>query len=313
MLHAREIRLYRGLADACRAGLPVGRALRSFSSWTRDRDIQALAAASEAGEPLAAAMRRLEPGFPSWQSDVVAIGEETGRLDEAFAGLAQTLEERRRFWLRLLPKLLYPAVLLNLAPFAFHADLLMRNGLPAYLRAAVLTLAPLYLAGAAAAYLLRAVAAKPAWARRLPVLSTILASDFMRHLALMLKAGVSFPKALALAGRAAGLSEEDERLAAAQVKAGSGAGVCETLGELGLLSRQEMASVEAAEASGSVDRALALCADMAAERAQGAVAFCGKAAANLVFLCVAALLAWRIKDFYASLTSQRLDTLMHIQ
>ncbi|MCX5796161.1 MAG: type II secretion system F family protein [Elusimicrobia bacterium] len=313
MLYSRHIRLYRGLSDACRAGLPMGRALRTLSSRTRDQDIAALADATDAGESMAAAMRRLTERFPAWQSDVIAIGEETGRLDEVFTGLAESLEKRRRFWLRLLPKLLYPAFLLTLAPFAFHISLLMRSGLPAYLRAVALILAPMCLGGAAAGYLLCALARSPRWMRRLPILATILTSNFAQYLALMLKAGVSFSRAIVLAGSSAGLGEDDARLRAALDKANAGGGVCETLDLLGIFSPDELASLEAAEAGGSVDRALDVSAAMAAERAQAAVAFVAKAAANLAFLAVAALLGWRIKQFYADFSTQRVDALLHMQ
>ena len=93
--------------------------------------IDGLAGGLEAGNPFSVLMRERPEAFPPWQTEIVAAAEAAGRLDKAFDAVASALEESRAFWLALLPKLIYPLILIHFAPVALNiSTLILRGPLP---------------------------------------------------------------------------------------------------------------------------------------------------------------------------------------
>jgi type II secretory pathway component PulF len=298
MLFLKRIRLYRALANACQSGYPAPRALRTFAAREGDERLAAMAAGIEAGKSFSDSMRGLPDLFPSWQVEVVAVGETSGRLDKSFGIIAESLEAARSFWLKLLPKLAYPLLILHFAPFAFHVSLVFSSGWTVYLLKVAWSLAPLYAAGAGVWWLASWVKARPGLLPYVPLAGGFIRGRFAHYLALLVEAGVSFSKALTLASRAAGLPEDHPGLRAALDRCAAGGSVLEGLRDLGLFRPEELDAIDVGEATGKLDRELDHLASAVRERNEAALATILYLAPALAILIVGLLLARRLMAFY---------------
>jgi len=93
-----------------RAGIGVGEGVYLLAQDSGDEQMRSMAEAVEEGKTLTAAMR--EGGaFPDYVCGLIAVGEQTGRLEEALVSLAEYYDNRDQLnrWIR--SALVYPAVL----------------------------------------------------------------------------------------------------------------------------------------------------------------------------------------------------------
>ncbi|MFA5138004.1 MAG: type II secretion system F family protein [Elusimicrobiota bacterium] len=303
----RRIRLFRSLGNACQAGVPLSRALRTFSNRESDSCLARLAEEVESGSSLADAMRKRPGVFPLWQTEAVAVGETSGRLEKVCASIAETLEERRKFWLGVLPKLAYPLFLVHFAPFALRVRTAFTSGMTPYLAEVALTLVPIYAGIALLLYLPRLLARMPNLLRWTPIYCSIVGQDFARFLSMLVASGLGFPRAVSLAARAAGLAEEDPGLQESLLRAEKGMSACETLQPLRLFTDEEMDCLEAGEASGKLERELEHLAFMTGERNRAALETALQMLPTVIFVLVGLYIGWSIIHFYSGIISSRVD------
>ncbi|MFA6029468.1 MAG: type II secretion system F family protein [Elusimicrobiota bacterium] len=291
---AGRIRLFQALAEGARSGLGADAALRALGpSSGEGADLLArVERGSSFGEALRAA------GFPSWQAEVAAAAEAAGRLDEAFAGLAAELERRRAFWLALLPKLLYPLILLHVAPALMIIPSCVAGGTPLLPRL-LRFLLPLWLGGAALAWVLAGVPGSVL--ARLPLISSFIKTRFFSTLALLVRTGLPFPKAVGLSAASAGLPASDAGLRRALDAAAAGSSFADALAALGLLSRAETDALRTSELAGRCDEQLSLLARLSAQRNAALLDAVVAALPPLAYLAVALWVASRIIDSYSTL------------
>lgn len=99
-----------------RAGVPITQALRRLSSTSRNATMgKALVAVMEdleAGRDMATAMSRHPKIFGSLLTAIVRVGEESGRIDEAFLRLNQHLEREQKVIEQVKTAVRYPVIVL---------------------------------------------------------------------------------------------------------------------------------------------------------------------------------------------------------
>jgi type II secretory pathway component PulF len=303
MFHSREILLWRALADSARAGLSPQATLALLRKrGGLDASWAAFSAKLERGLPVSEALRAHPEAFPAWQTELAAAAEATGRLDEAFDAVALALEQSRSFWLSLLPRLAYPAFLLHFAPAALFAPTLVTCGPAAFLGRVAGLLAPLYLAGFLAWFLLRGPAAMRAL-KGMPLVSGWAASRFCSMLALLLRAGVAFPRSIELAAAAAGMEAGDARLRSSLGRCLRGDSFVDCLRPLEFLEAGELDALLAAEFAGEYDRELDRVARSLRERNEAVLRSLPALIAPLVYLAVALGVGIMVVRFYGGLFS----------
>lgn len=99
-----------------RAGIGAGDALTLLAEECgadRRSTLETMAVQVDRGASLSTAMRQAGR-FPAYVCGLVAVGERTGRTEEALAALARCYEDRARLDRRIKSALLYPAILLLL-------------------------------------------------------------------------------------------------------------------------------------------------------------------------------------------------------
>lgn len=111
---AQAFALLEQFASLFRAGLPMPDALRLLADNARDARVRRATLAIrhdvEAGNPLSEALRRRVRRGGALLVGVVRLGENSGRLDEALAGLLASHKTERRLRAQLLQAATYPAI-----------------------------------------------------------------------------------------------------------------------------------------------------------------------------------------------------------
>jgi len=96
------------------AGVSVGDALALLGQEGAYQDLlEGMAEQADLGAPLSECLRQ-SGRFPAYVCGLIQVGEETGRTEEALAGLSQYYERRMRLERQVRSALLYPAVMLVL-------------------------------------------------------------------------------------------------------------------------------------------------------------------------------------------------------
>jgi MSHA biogenesis protein MshG len=99
-----------------RAGVPITQALRRLSTTSRNatlgRTLLAMLEELEAGRDLATAMSRHPKVFGPLLTAIVRVGEESGRIDEAFLRLNQHLEREQKVVEQVKTAVRYPIIVL---------------------------------------------------------------------------------------------------------------------------------------------------------------------------------------------------------
>ncbi len=305
MFSLNKIRLYRALASAARAGVSLNRALAQFAEAEKDEDLGAAAREIEGGAPLSETMRKRAEIFPQWHVEIIAVGENTGRLDRSLTTLAESLDRKRKGWLALLPKLAYPVFLIHFIPFALKSPLIMNEGMPSYLMAVGMVLLPLYIAAGTLYYIFQVFFSSPGVIRRLPIAGSILRAEIADYLAILVEAGVPLQRSLELAARAGGLSADDEDLKRATALIDRGDSVHNVLKALSLFTQAELNCLSAGEMSGSLDKELAYLAQSIRERSQAILSTVTALIPVLLIVVVGLIIAWKIVGFYGSMSQLR--------
>jgi type II secretory pathway component PulF len=113
--------LCRQLAAASKGDIPIIQALALVRRESRKRRLNDVLEAMEErireGDTLTDAMRAQSRYFPRYMIEVAAAGELTGRLDVAFADLAEFFEDRQTMRRRVIEAVAYPLIVLALAWF----------------------------------------------------------------------------------------------------------------------------------------------------------------------------------------------------
>lgn len=110
------ILLMRQMYALARAGVPITQALRRLASTSRNaqlgRTLMAMVEELEAGRDMATAMSRHPKTFGPLIAAIVRVGEESGRLDEAFLRLNQHLEREQKVVEQVKTAVRYPVIVL---------------------------------------------------------------------------------------------------------------------------------------------------------------------------------------------------------
>jgi MSHA biogenesis protein MshG len=113
---AELVLLSRQLYTLMRAGVPLSQSMTGLIRSTRNATLRAaltdIKATVESGRELSTAMAQHPKVFSSLYVNTVRIGENTGRLDEAFARLAEYLDRERDTRSRIKSALRYPSFVL---------------------------------------------------------------------------------------------------------------------------------------------------------------------------------------------------------
>jgi len=290
MLGSRSIEFFRSMSNAAGSGVPLTRAVTILGKGRPPmarNELDSIRERLEAGEPISSAMAALPSQFPGWQTEIVRIGEATGRLDASFKTVAELLEERRAFALDLLSGLSYPLFLIHAAPLLIYGSLIAAGNTIGFALGVGRFLLGFYVP-AIGFYLMW----KQGWLpfRRLPLVSAMNRAQFCFYLSSLIHAAVPVRKALELSAEAAGI-----RIDASET---SGETVTARLGRLSIFSEEELARIEVAEESGKLDDDLARLAAQAREKWKATLKAAAAVLPPLVYLVVGIVIALRVVAFY---------------
>jgi MSHA biogenesis protein MshG len=270
-----------------RAGIPIASALRGIGQVTHSEAlaeaVEEVVQRVEAGQGLTAALQEHPKVFPRLFLNTLRMGEESGRLEEAFGQLANHLEADRETRRRIRAATRYPTlvvvaiavalVMLNIFALPVFAEVFSEFGadLPWATRLLIGTSEfsaaywPYFLVVAVALVIgVRAWLGTPrgrlAWDRRklrLPVLGSILEkatlSRFARTFSLCLRSGVPLIQAIDIA---AGVAENDhvaERLKGVRDQLERGDSLARTAAASGLFTPLVLQMLAVGEATGALD------------------------------------------------------------
>lgn len=282
------------MASLCRAGVSVARALRGLSESQRNPRLQAVladvATTLEAGTDMASALRRHPKVFSELYASVIHVGENTGRLDEAFKQIAGYLEMERETRKRIRTATRYPSFVL--AAIAIAIAILNIFVIPAFaavfekFNAALpwqtqviigisdfmvanwtLLLGALLLLGVVARQYVRSPGGRLAWDRaklHIPFLGGIFQrinlARFCQTFAMITRAGVPITQGLAVIARAIGNEHMAARITDMRHGIERGAGITATASESGMFSPVVLQMMAVGEETGSIDELMAQCA-----------------------------------------------------
>lgn len=281
---------YRSMANAAESGLHPGRALEilvSGSPQISKDDLRGMLDRVNSGQPVSEAIRAYPGTFEAWQSDILAVGEETGRVDAMFKLIADLLEQRRTLIRGVLSGLAYPLFILHVAPLLVFAFKALTDGALAYAAAVLGFLLWFYIP---AAVLVQAVRLDLISLASLPVFSSFPKAQFCMFLSMLIRAGVSIHRALPLAARASGIPMPIDMLIER--------GLTTTLRSFGVFSEEELGIIQVAEASGKLDDSLSRISVQRTEKWQGAIRSATTLAPPVIFLVVALVIGMKIASFW---------------
>ena len=282
------------MASLCRAGISVARALRGLSESHRNPRLQTVladvAATLEAGTDMASALRRHPKVFSELYASVIHVGENTGRLDEAFKQIAGYLEVERETRKRIRTATRYPSFVLAAIGIAigilnifvipafakvfakFNAELPWQTqviiGISDFMVANwSLLLGALLAAALAWRQYLRTPAGRLLWDRlklRIPFIGGIFQrinlARFCQTFAMVTRAGVPITQGLAVIARAIGNEHMAVRITDMRHGIERGAGITTTAQDSGMFSPVVLQMMAVGEETGSIDELMAQCA-----------------------------------------------------
>jgi len=254
---------FHGLAQMLRSGLPVSKALEQLAMGANRAAKQASIASRHLDEGFAAAFDRA--GFSTVDVEVLAAGEQSGRLEEACERLAEyyaNLASARR---KIVSASLYPLFMVHLAAFLLSIPkAILESNVGAFVSAVMGILLPVYIAGAlifAAAWVLRGLVVSSPEAERIiraiPMVGSLFRNASMARFCLVLSLGIrSASGILASLARAGRASRSALVCAAAEdavkrIRAGSG--FAESLSGNAVFPPDLETAFRVSEASGRLD------------------------------------------------------------
>lgn len=243
----KPIGFYRSLMQAAGGGVPLLQAvdLTAAEGLVEPGVALELKARLRRGESLSKAMSLHPDAFPTWQIEILRMGEATGRMDLAFAIVSDILETRRSYWLGLLARLAAPMLILHLSPIILSAPLWASAGFDVYGRAVLSALVRLDLP-------LLALALSWPWLKNSPLLGRFRRFDsrhrFFISLSSLIRAGIGLDEAIAISCSVSGHPRPDD--------SGSKESFVDRVARIGVLSGEELGLLRVAEFSGTLDTAL---------------------------------------------------------
>jgi general secretion pathway protein F len=282
--------LTRQLATLLRAGLPLDEALAALAEQNDDARAHALVAALRArvieGASLASALAEAPESFPEIYRASIAAGEQSGRLDQVLARLADYAEAREALNQKVWAALAYP-LLLAIAAIAIVSGLLayvvpqivgvfvqMHQSLPwptralialsAFVRDFGWVLLALFVATAIGARVaLRNGAVKTRWHAlllRLPLFGRLVraanTARCTRTLALLTASAVPLLDSLQIAAQVMPNLPMREAVRRAALKVREGAGFARSLGDSGYFPPVALRLIASGERAGELERML---------------------------------------------------------
>ena len=310
---------FRQFSTLSASGIPMIQSLttleRTSSSRVLRRAIVRVRTDIQAGAHLAEAFENQGNAFPVIARRMVDVGERTGSLDRAFAGLARYYEWRRRMGRRVIAGSILPAIQLILAVHVIALALFLINyfaeGAPSqqawpiarnFLLKCYLTVLGIFVFYFV---MTRIVAGKKFFdyiLLSIPVFGGIAKRVYVARLTfameLMVKAALALPEMLVKAGEATGNAVFAKRFSRAAREISEGRTLAEALSRTNLLDRTFLEIVQVAEESGQMDESLARLANQRSEDAERAISYLATALAWLVYIVVAAFIIYFIFKFF---------------
>ena len=279
------------MATLARAGISIVRAMRGLAESTRNahfsRVLRDIASDLEAGIDLATCLKRHPRVFSDLYASVIHVGENTGRIEEAFRRIAQYLELERETVKRLKSATRYPMfvliaiavaiAILNLfviPAFAdvfakFHAELPWQTRvILAVSQFFVRFWLPLAMLAAGGSY------AFARWIKttdgrhrfdacklKLPIVGTIFErinlARFCQTFAMVMKSGLPVTQGLGVVASAIGNEYMARKVAGMRVGIERGESITQTAGASGMFTPVVMQMLAVGEETGSIDDLLA--------------------------------------------------------
>jgi MSHA biogenesis protein MshG len=287
------------LASLTRAGVSVVRALRGLAESQRNPRLQTvlsdIAGSLEAGSDVATALRRYPRVFSELYASVIHVGENTGRLDQAFRQIARYLEMERDTRKRIRAATRYPLFVVATIAIAigilnvfvipafarvfekFHAELPWQTRVLVAVSDFTVAWWPLLLVGGFATWVaarqyLRTPAGRLAWDRaklKLPLVGGIFErinlSRFCQTFAMVSRAGVPVTQGLVVIARAIGNEHMAERVNGMRHGIERGASITVTARDSGLFTPVVLQMLAVGEETGALDELLEQAAGFYAE------------------------------------------------
>ena len=279
------------MATLSKAGISVVRAVRGLSESSRNPRLAAIlaevAADLEGGLDFATSLKRHGDVFSNLYASVIHVGENTGRLDEAFRRIAQYLELERETVKRLKSATRYPSfvliaigvaiTILNafvIPAFAkvfdkFHAELPWQTRLILGISEFFVAYWPYLLAFALAAVFgvkrwIDTSDGRHAWDRaklRLPIVGSIFErinlARFCQTFAMVIRSGLPVTQGLTVVAGAIGNEYMSRLVLAMRAGIERGESITATAGASGMFTPVVMQMIAVGEETGSIDELLA--------------------------------------------------------
>ena len=260
---------YRQMATAVRAGIPIHRALLSVAENTGKprlrRVVQAVVNDLMAGKSLAQAMSKHPHVFDELQLALIQAGEEGGLLENMLERLADYLERDYKLRLKIRAGTFYPKLLLLAGIFIPKIPILVvGGGLIPYLRETVGWAGPILLAVLAIVAVVRILLqveplreAYDSLKLMVPgiggLVRQLAMARFSRAMAALYAAGVSLPRAIAVAALAADNYYLTKRLRGAIREVEHGQSISEAFRRTGVMPPLVLDMLQTGESTGNVD------------------------------------------------------------
>jgi len=313
-----KIAFHRSMATLLDAGVPIVRALRQKHPGAIGKVTHRLADAIEGGDSLHEGMLEHPRVFTGLETQLVAVGERTGRLDALFLALAEWFELRQRFNRTIISGLVYPALLYHVAAtlipgISFFLGncvisdviqrILLANTAP-YLAILAFLIVRRILGPAIGAACAGAVLHVPVLG---PTIRKLNYARFFRAYALSLDAGVSMAPAIELSASTCGNPNLRRRFAGiAHAMQSEGMTFTEAFAGAGLHHSDPMAlsMLQTGEESGRTDAMATRIADLYAEEVAESAARFAKVAPTVVYMAIAMYIGHTVISFWSQLISQ---------
>jgi len=303
---------YRQLATLLDAGVQPGRALQILidqrSGPARKVALKMQAAVRE-GHSFAECCRQSPGVFPPLHVLLIEAGELSGRLDVMLVRLADTLDQAARLRGELVTRLLYPALVLHVAVgVQAIVKLFLESGMAA-LRQAALGFGLIYGCALAIWLAWKLIQRVPALhlfvsavAYYTPVLHGVLHSigtaRFARTCEALYHAGIPMPKTIQTAAEASGNIVLQRQILRAVPIVREGGNAAEALSSTGAFSPTVASMLHTGSESGRLDAMLLRIADQAELQANTSLERLGKVIPVILYLFVAAWVAYLIYDLF---------------
>lgn len=326
-LHRKKAQFYHTLATLEKSGVHIRRALQQhhpppFRRIAADIERRIAQEGSTLTEGMAA--HRV---FSTFERNIVAVGERTGRLDTVFQALTEWFELRQRLRRQILTSLIYPLLQYHFAALILPVISIFTEGSDpsrVAVRIAALQVAPYVLYSVffsiLPAVLPRTLVQSTAAGNTVlavPLIGTVAYklnnARFFRALATALESGVAMVNAVKLAAGTCTNSAIRRRYQQlAEVIAGEGTTFSQAFKRLASARDRRslaMTMLETGELAGRPDEMAARVATVYSEEAEESLARIAKVVPFLIYLVIAGTIAYYIFSFYASYFRQINDLL----